>query len=505
MFASPIVADHRTSGGTHAPARSSLDCSNVRPPLECRLKHAPPRPGLARPRVEQLEEREVLSLCIWTGTADTAFDNPANWQGTVPVAGDDVVIGPQVIPFPGTEEDPPHNEYVSVACSGMHGAIDGDGSGEYNSVTVQSPYTSTVTLASGFTTKAFQLLGGTVNEPTSSPNTDITVIGGAVGTFANSFFWSGGTLNGTSNVATVTMTGSSTTGLIAPTNAGTVSLGSNITLDNGAVLTAAAGTINLLNDGWLFNINENSGLNVDPGAPYTFEIASSFPIYNGVQLNIIRGWVKVVSGSWNNLTPLKMTGGSLTLESGTYANFSGSVDNQMNGPSVLQAAGNTVLAADAKLHATVGMLMSGGNIIQKTGTKPQDFQGNILGNLTISGGDILFENMASGDNHEFGEFKVQGGVTWTGGTYRPWLSADSNGVSDRWTITGTLTVGGTAEIAPGCVDGENNQVFPESGMQWTVLTAVGGITRNAGPTVNPAQWIFVPFGNPENRWDLKSV
>lgn len=132
------------------------------------------------------------TLTIWTGLVDSDFDTSGNWTNGVPQAGYDVLIAPQAIPIPATEENPEGGtEYLSIDCDGMHD----DAEGAYNSVTLAAIYDGTVTLASDIETAFFELAGGTINQPnlgTGPLDTELTV--------TSVFTWTDGTLNDTDNL-----------------------------------------------------------------------------------------------------------------------------------------------------------------------------------------------------------------------------------------------------------------------------------------------------------------
>lgn len=203
-----------------------LTAALTRRPRTVRTRH----PFRARLGVEGLEAREVPALYSWTSLGGD-FDTLSNWTlastGTtpthLPVDGDDIA-------FMSATFGP---------CFNFHGP----GSGSYNSVVINGSYSNTVTLSGGFSTATLTLdsSGAAISQPVSG--TDITVTG--------SFTWTKGTLNSSSHPATVHLTG---TALINPTNdggmallgnpgPGTVSSGSLLSFENGAVATITTGTL----------------------------------------------------------------------------------------------------------------------------------------------------------------------------------------------------------------------------------------------------------------------
>ena len=363
-------------------------------------------------------------------------------------------------------------------------------------------YSGTVTLDGDLTVGKLELAsaGATLDQPSGATSgSDVTVTAAMV--------WTGGTLNSTNHLAELTLTGTDTWATFAPTSAGTVNSGSSINLSNGAVATLKGGTLEFTNEDTEINLNDDSGMLVDVAAPFVQSIEASFTIVHGGQLNIKdQAWVDVVRGEFLNTTPLKNTGGSFILRPDTHASFAGKVDNVNGGPAVQQTAGVIYLYKGSILevgNAEFGLLMSGGalSIQLDQGTGPAE----IIGNVKVTGGDVISGANASGDTHLFGTLKVEGNVNWIGGTYRPYVEAESDwGGSDVWYVTGTFTIGGTAALVPVAVDGENNATTPPSNYHWLLLEADTGFANNNTPSFDGDLWILDSVGNPRTRWDLRS-
>lgn len=192
------------------------------------------------------------------------------------------------------------------------------------------------------------------------------------------------------------------------------------------------------------------------------------------------------------------------LNSGTLATFAGEVDKQNGGPSFRQVAGVTYLGAGSILdlnEATDAFLMSGGALSIQLNEGSGQIE--IRGNVKITGGDIISGANSNGDTHLFGTLFVHGNVNWTGGTYRPFVSADTDYVSDVWISTGTFTIGGTAAIVPTAVDGENNAVTPTDPLIWNLFISDGGITNANGTPSLGNNWGWDKDPNAK-WWKLKS-
>jgi hypothetical protein len=152
--------------------------------------------------------------------------------------------------------------------------------------------------------------------------------------------------------------------------------------------------------------------------------------------------------------------------------------------------------------------MTDGAIVQKSGLKPQGFAGNILGNLDVTGGEIRFESMVGIDDHEFGEFLVNGDVIWKGGTFMPYVSSVSTDEYDQWHATGAFAINtpnGTAALLPTAVDGTGVVVTPDAGMTWEILKADGSFVNDNKPSFDNNTWALDPVDNPQTVWKLRKT
>lgn len=111
----------------------------------------------------------------------------------------------------------------------------------------------------------------------------------------------------------------------------------------------------------------------------------------------------------------------------------------------------------------------------------------------------------------FGRLWVTGNVDWTGGVYRPVVHATQGSLAldpdlqvffwkpgeyaDWWTSTGTFSIGGQAQIAPGAVDnlGVRNAQQPKKDEKWIVLTGAPLVVAPNTPTMLPPR---APTPNP---------
>ena len=363
-----------------------------------------------------------------------------------------------------------------------------------------------LTLGESVTAGVFTLSGGAVAQAAGA---DLTIDGGWEGEWSGyEFAWTGGTLNSTANLQTVNIIG--ITGLLAPVNAGTVSLGSHLTLENGAVVTMKEGDVTLFNDGITFTIKTNCELIADPGQNKPIDFAG--PIAFGNPMHIKNGgWFKVLTGFYNAENGSVLNeGGSFILESNTVANFGKEVPGMppQVASSFWQKYGNLYFAADGMLLLEEGMLMDGGAIVQKSGTKPPLFLGNLgvpTSKLLMRNGHVLFENMAGVGGYEFGEFIVTGDVDWRGGMFHPFVSSFSSDLRDRWMVYGQFDINvglnPSATLQPNAVDLTGIGDIPLPGMTWEILSAT---TMSATPpSYDSITWALDSVGNPQRAWNLR--
>jgi len=435
-----------------------------------------------RPRLEGLEGREVPASFDWSGLGgDGHFDNSANWKlmgigeweepHGVPLAGDDL----RFLSYLGNSPD----------CIDMHGA-----GGAYNSVTIASTYTGTVSLSSGFTTGSFVLQGSTIDQPSSG--TDITV--------TSNFHWTGGTLNSRPNVATLTISGRAATGLIAPDDGGTIHLGSNLTIEGGAVVTMEAGSIDLNKDGLYLTTLLGSSFFIDPGAFAEAVVGVS---------HLVRGEIWPDS-SWR-LSGAVTWSGTLT-NTGTFtpmpestAQLSGNVGDDiaylqgghdsatyLYGGSFLVTLNKNVRVEDG-LFATIYASENG------------DGWAVIVADTFEFAGGNLYLCYGTGLHNHFGDLQVAGDITWTGGTYHPYVY--TGGVAnDVWQATNNHTFwvdGGM--IAPVYLDSDyGTSSVPNAGDSWMVLKADGGFTNSTAPSLDDSfTWrMQIDGNNPPKYWKL---
>jgi hypothetical protein len=407
----------------------------------------------------------VPAFLRWTNAIGTGLaDTVGNWQEqTAPnvwttlmrplVPGDNLLMDGSV---------------SSASVTGLHGFGGPDSSPDFGLVQVVNGYAGTVSLAAdgsgGLSVIMLNLTSGAISQPAAG--TELTVL--------SSFIWTGGTLNSSSNLSTVTLSGATAT--IAPTSGGTVSLGSNISLENGAVVTQGAGTIDLTNSGLTFDVTSSCSFNVDPGLGLSAVISSTL----GTRFRVRAGstWT-LRTGDWSTLGDVRNEG-TFTLMGETTARIINNAPDP-NDPtsfySYLQSAGATYLYGSSAIQTAAGVKIAAGILATKyadTERSSTDCSAGITATeLSVTGGDIY---IGYGSTHvAFGTLSVTGGVNWTGGTYHPCVRSYAEtllGESDRWEASDRFEIANNATITPIVIDAEGAVVEQaESGKVYVIIKA----------------------------------
>jgi hypothetical protein len=439
-----------------------------------------------RPRVEFMEPREVPATLRWTDALSTGLsqdagnwqveDSPGSWVTAMrpPARGDD-------LRFDGATSN------ASCALSGFNAP---ESLADFNSISLVNNYSGTVTLASdgsaGLSANTFTLTSGAISQPAA--NTELTVL--------SDFSWTGGTLNSSTFLSTVTLSGATAT--FAPASGGTVYCGSIISLKNGAVGTLKEGTVELQNNASEFIVHESSGLFVDPGEDKTGRLEWSPGVLFGKSLRVSQdAWLTLLSGSYISNNAVNNFG-VVTLMSDTLLFAAGP---QPNTNAYTQTGGATLLYGGSTIQS-LGWVEIKGGLLSTVGGSSGNSSATIASLFRFTGGDIYIDG--GSDVHHYGTLTVTGNMEWTGGTFHPFVEGE-HVQSDVLAIDGMLLIGGpncTAALAPAALDGEGNPIMPSANKTWTILTATGGITAFV-PAYNTSIWTLTPVGEPQvRRWDL---
>ena len=195
------------------------------------------------PEIEGLEDRIAPAIATWTGGGtDALWTDAANWGGTAPVAGDDLV-------FPSVTNETANNDF-SAGTSFNSIAINGSGySLTGNSISVTTGITAN--FASGTSTDAISTSGtagltksggGTLVLSAANTYSGATTVNGGTlqvdGSQPGSAVsvLTGSTLGGTGTVGAITATGST----VSPgdNGPGILNAQGNVSLDSSSTFTA---------------------------------------------------------------------------------------------------------------------------------------------------------------------------------------------------------------------------------------------------------------------------
>jgi hypothetical protein len=438
--------------------------------------------------VEEMEGRDNPSP-LWTdASGDHQFANPLNWDtGLVPGANDYVV-------FRGS------NGGSGDDCYGMHGVFFG--------VSLEADYGGTITLTGATNISYyFFMASGKIDQPASGDDLNVTTY----------FYWYGGTLNSTTNLANVNI--SAATAEIGPGQYGgsnPVSIGSNLNFTNGTVGTLDPGTVNFTNAGAV-NIDATSEVDAKPTT-----ITSTVKYVGVYQINLAAGGKFFVGGPgtfdgtgvpfYNNggyvwlydSATVKLGGsvkvGTSTYPSSYYQDGSGALTDIQSG-SVLNVAKDVFLTDG--LFKTSWNPNLADNVTAQTGT--------VTGDFTVTGG-VVSVNEGGAAKH-YGTFYVSGTVLMNGGTYKPVIDGTTSGTNDHWESGGNFLLdqipgtGGTATLTPLNSAGAGTVA---NGV-WKIIKARGTNTITgsfattnlqyfAGPPAKSYTW--ATFGTPINEAGL---
>ncbi|MCI0701384.1 MAG: hypothetical protein L0241_09920 [Planctomycetia bacterium] len=347
--------------------------------------------------------------------------------------------------------------------------------GPFTSVQLVNGYPGTVTHTTSLWMNTLVVEGGALNPSANSK--DVTV--------SQSFTWTGGILNSSSFLSSVTITGSTATALFAPASGGTVWLGSSISLANGAAGTMEEGTIDLNKAGIEFSTSTGSSLDIAP---------NSAPVILGVTqyLNGIIG----SGSSWTVKADASVAFKGQLTNNGTLALLAGSTATVAGKPMIAVAYSQGVGAA-TDLHGSSTLATAADKKVILAGGRLATVYDDDVGNanatirtdlLEVAGTDIYIAYQ--GANYDFGELLVDGDVLWTGGTFhtKVWCDGMTN---DVWRTTNASGNGAQFDINAGAivepifVDSDyGTSSLPTSGDDWEILKAGGGFADATAPAVS---------------------
>lgn len=445
----------------------------------------------------------------WLGTVSTDALDAANWSsmeepGGLPGEDDHLYFNASlVVNPPGEVGGPPSpGGGLSVNCDNLQSLGDG-----FAGVHIGATYSGTVTMGEALTFGEFDLANGAISQSASAY--DLTVTG--------TFNWTGGVLNSSTTAATFTLSGATAT--VSPGANNTITTGSTLNLvarETGTGLVGTNATFTsgevLFANGLGLIIDSLCTANMQPNNPQSPKVdfrASNVELAGVTEINIkANGLLLVFSGTFDSKNiPLRIEGGSLEVQGTSTAKFGGRVGGvefgppgAPNGPSVYLNNGQIGISQGGTLTAPNGLLLKqSGNpatnlsrlvtlwnaVAAAAGQNQPD--ATIIGNLNNSGADVVMcVNQLT--RTKFGRLVVQGTVDWSGGVYRPVVSADGTNPADAdlWYATGTFTISNAAaKLAPGTVNAQGvpNVQQPAVGKIWRIIYSADRLVVNALPPI----------------------
>ncbi len=468
-----------------------------------------------------LEARDVPAAFYWNPLAgsDLLASTATNWVDgsgiramTAPGAADDLYFTGVEIPVtsteslifgaesfvvpPGSPPPPPPPPPVIAQANCYITSSDPNESivRTYNGVHVMAGYTGTVDFKVSTFVGNLELRGGNI----AQNDAFYASAGGGHLAVTVHFDWTAGILNSSSTAGWVHLVGA--TGIIDPGDGNTVGLGSTLSLEKN---TSDLGADVTLGDGTIQGI----------GLPDIF--VGEFCKLQRPAANL---WLKL-----NQIGKVEMNGGEITLhcvESDSYllinggkvilkANGTGPALNTdtvifkgrigAQGPSVKIDGGTLELQCGVTLKANFGFEMANGALV----TRPTTIAGGnnislIRADAKISGGDISIGKPVEG-NPVYATLTVDGDVTWTGGTYRPYINSTSNTFeATTWKASSTFYTTNGATITPD-VQGAGNPL----GKTWIVIEA-NKIQGTGDPSAG-INWTVTKEGNPTKKMGVKGT
>lgn len=385
----------------------------------------------------------------WTGTTSAAWSLAANWGGTAPVAGDDLV-------FPGGASNTTNTNDFAAGTN-------------FNSITFTGgPYTiggNGIALGTSIVMNISSVVTITVNLPISLGGARTVTFTGS----GNSVIALGGVISGT---GPLTIAGSAAASNEADLNgnntysAGTslselfLGVGNNNAFGTGAVTTNATTTINALGH----------------------TVANALSLQGcGKQNNAVINSNGTLTGPVT-LTADTCIGGNGTL---TFTGpFSGNFQLRApeNSTGTIVALNGNSPGFTGTLRPTIGTLFVNGSFPSATATFAGNIGNAIVGGSGTIGGSVTVQStnhLAPGNSPGIlntGNLDVQ-----LGSTYDVEISGTTAGSGyDQSNVTGTVTLGGTLNVTMGFVPGNGNQftIINNDGAD-AVTGTFAGLAQNA--------------------------
>lgn len=481
--------------------------SSVTRRLLVHLSRKPSAQVRFRPRLEALGERAVPAIITWVGVegigrGGITFGEEGNWSlGRIPQAGDDIVFNGSASSADCVNfETPTSGRYKSIKLyNGYSGDVSADIPIAAEKLDVRS---GSIAFNHGAAFDNIDLSGGNVIQGPYVPGTSSGEID-----VATRFDWIGGKLNYSTNLSALNVLPGATA-TITPGTGNTLITGSSLcflvsanTPDVGGQGTINPGTVRFENSagavvgGAAVAAGNEAKLSINSGVTVTRSGTGRYSVHDGGKFDIVG------PGSVTSELPLLIQGGKAWIRGAVTAQFTKSLHPGVNETSVLMTVGTLYLQSGATLDGANNITLTGGNFVAYASAGVSTTATVQTPKFLNSGADIYI-NFNDPNAHTSGTLLCTGDVEWTGGTYRPVVSAGANN-SDLWMANGKFTVGNGAQLAPGTANG----VAPAQNSTFEIIRGDGGIVGNA-PAVNSPNvtYSIVPDNvNPTlvKKWFLK--
>lgn len=337
-----------------------------------------------------------------------------------------------------------------------------------------------VTLNSTLTINGdLNLTGGVVDQPTSG--SDITV--------TNSFTWTGGILNSTSNEATFYLAGATAT--INPGEGDTLTTGDAFNLVAGTNASVGVGTINFSNGSPITIDGSSMLISAEPGKAVEFTGPDGSYIDGKAKIELKNQGGFTISGTdfdaKNRI--FVNNGGDLTLRQGATATFGSNTKPPAGSllvTDILQNSGTITIGASCTLTSPYGaMEVKNGSLYVEA--QPYSMTGTIGCQFTFSGGKIQITG-------NYGILRLKEDFYWLGGTFVSPVDCTAN-KSDQIVAEKKFFVGGTATVQIIALNANADNSLP-AGFERTILSAAGGF-KNVVPNQAPSITLVNPQNGPQ--------
>ena len=438
-------------------------------------------------------------LMIWVAASPGDWWEPSNWQAN-------------------RAPEPNDHLYFIGSYSQQNMTSLGSLPLTYAGIHVASDYTGTVSLTAPVSVGTLEMAatGGTIDQPNGT---------GSALTVTSRFEWTGGTINASATVSTVTV--QTAVALVSTAANASVTLGSDLVFD-AAAEAAVEAQVNLTNPTGI-DVLGGSGLTLGAGTSILSAI-QAIGERNTIRVGgehsrfFTRGAATADLGLWVNGGTAELRGvanGEVVVTfRGMIRDTNGVPVTGVESTSVYMTGGKLIIGEGARLNVPYprAVFVQGGKLATRVTAGRQDH----VASITAPGGLYVAQKAGGaptevvicdpslnppGDSEfHFGELSVTGFVEWRGGTYRPLLSPTGVG-STTWIASGGFRIGRDG-VVPGPVLGPTSgSQLPPAPSEFLVISAsgTGRVYREVTPMFeagNP-NWTIKPPANPDTQFVLR--